>query len=114
MIGRDVQSSGCIATGIQSTPFEPTIREQRRIVRPTLGEAAARLLGERCARVTAASDASAVQTNWSLVEAVNQDFAKGCVLVLDFCWEEREIQFWAVGARVSHLADVVLRSALSA
>ena len=58
------------------------------------------------ALVTAADDASVVQTNWSLVEAVNQDFAKGCVLVLDFCWEEREIQFWAVGARVSHLADV--------
>jgi hypothetical protein len=50
MIGRDVQSSGSIDKGIQYTPFEPTIREQRRIVPPTLGEAAARLLEERCAR----------------------------------------------------------------
>ena len=50
MIGRDVQSSGSIGKGIQFTPFEPTIREQRRIVRPTLGEAATRLLEERCAR----------------------------------------------------------------
>ena len=57
MIGRDVQSSGSIDKGIQYTPFEPTFREQRRIVRPTLGEAATRLLEERCARVTAASDA---------------------------------------------------------
>jgi hypothetical protein len=49
MIGRDVQSSGSIDKGIQYTPFEPTIREQRRIVPPTLGEEAARLLEERCA-----------------------------------------------------------------